>query len=245
MKDNFSRQAKDYAKFRPTYPTNLIQSLISLTNKQDNAWDCGTGNGQIATILSEYFVKVYATDISKNQIKNAPKKSNIIYKLESAETSSLPDTSVDLIVVAQAIHWFDFDKFYSQVKRVLADEGTIAVLGYGLLTINPDLDKVIRHFYTEIVGDYWDEERKYVDEQYKTIPFPFKEIQLPPFKIKYQWKFDQLIGYINTWSAVQHYIRNNNENPTRSIARELEKNWGEKDRVEVTFNLLTRVGKLS
>ncbi len=131
MKDNFSRQAKDYAKFRPTYPINLIQSLIFLTNKQETAWDCGTGNGQTATILSDCFVKVYATDISKNQIENASKKSNVIYKLESAETSSLPDTSVDPIVVAQAIHWFDFEKFYSQVKRVLADDGTIALKKLG------------------------------------------------------------------------------------------------------------------
>src|SRR4030095_11116914 len=140
MKDNFATQSDQYVKFRPTYPDELYQFLLPLVKTKDAAWDCGTGNGQVAQELSKHFKKVYATDISEKQIKNAIQRENIFYKVESAERTSFPDKSFDLITVAQAIHWFDFGAFYKEVERTIKPNGVLAVIGYGLLSIDEDTD---------------------------------------------------------------------------------------------------------
>ncbi len=243
MKDNFSVRSNVYAKYRPVYPVMLIDYLISLTKEKEQAWDCGTGNGQVATVLADSFKKVYATDISESQLKHASQKPNIIYKVESAEQTSIEKDSIDLITVAQAIHWFDFDKFYSEANRTLKSGGIIAAFGYGLNYIDEDVDKVIRHFYEDITGEYWDKERRYIDEEYKTIPFPFEEITTRPFSMQYQWTMEDLIGYLSSWSAVQHYIRINNQDPLSLIKSDLKKAWNNDLTKTVRFPLFMRVGR--
>src|SRR3954471_1919616 len=163
MKDNFSTQSEQYVKFRPTYPDKLYQFLWPLIETKDTAWDCATGNGQVAQELSKHFKGVYATDISENQIKNAIQRENIFYKVERAEQTSFRNKNFDLITVAQAIHWFDFEAFYKEVKRVIKPKGILTVIGYGLFSIDKDTDAVINRFYREVTGPYWDKERRFVD----------------------------------------------------------------------------------
>jgi SAM-dependent methyltransferase len=245
MKDNFSAQAALYARFRPAYPPELIAHLASLAPNRQSAWDCGTGNGQVAAMLAGHFGQVYATDISEKQLGEAPAHPRIRYALEPAEQCSAPDQAFDLIVVAQAIHWFNFDRFYAQVRRVLRPGGVLAVLGYGIFrTDSPAVDALIHRFYTEITGPYWDPERRYLDEGYHTIPFPLEEIRMPDFAMQYRWTFPDVIGYLNTWSAVQHYIRENGENPVALMEAEFRRAWGGVGEREVRFPLLTRVGKV-
>lgn len=243
MKDNFSKQAVDYSKFRPQYPQEMIDYVVSFVPNKDIALDVAKGNGQVAHKLSSYFDKVFATDISQKQLDNAIHDKNIIYKKESAEKTSFEDQKFDLIVVAQAIHWFDFEAFYKEIYRILKPNGVFAVMGYGLFFTNPESDKILNHFYYNIVGPYWDAERKYLDENYETIPFPFEEMQAKKFENNFVWTFDALIGYLNTWSSVQHYISKNNENPIDLIYDELRISW-EKNDHKVTFPLLLRIGKL-
>jgi ubiquinone/menaquinone biosynthesis C-methylase UbiE len=242
MKDNFSKQAKEYAKFRPGYSDELVSYLSSLPAAKNLAWDCGTGNGQLALKLSEHFETVYATDISAEQLDRAEQRDNLIYIEEAAEQTDFDDDMFDLIVVAQAIHWFDFDAFYSEVNRCLQSNGVIAVLGYGLLRVNEKVNTVISKFYTDIVGSYWDKERRYIDEEYKTIPFPFAEIKTKRFVNSYDWNFDQLIGYLSTWSAVQHYMKAKNEDPIEIIKDELKAAWGDGTNT-VHFDIFIRAGK--
>ncbi|MDR7210850.1 methyltransferase domain-containing protein [Flavobacterium piscis] len=244
MKDNFSKQAVDYSKFRPQYPDEMIEYVISFANKRLIALDVATGNGQVANKLSVFFEKVYATDISQKQLDNAIKSENIIYIKESAEKTSFENQQFDLIVVAQAVHWFDFESFYKEIYRILKPEGIFAVMGYGLFSTNPDSDKILRHFYYEIVGPYWDVERKYLDENYETIPFPFEEIPAEKFQNQFTWTFETLIGYLQTWSSVQHYISKNNQNPIDLIFDDLKISWKNNNQ-EVTFPLLLRIGKLN
>src|ERR1041385_187818 len=242
MKDIFSKQSHLYAQFRPTYPKELFDFLLSLVQERTAAWDCGTGSGQVANQLATYFTEVFATDISENQINNAIRKENIHYKIESAEHTSFEDTIFDLITVAQAIHWFDFDKFYKEVDRTLKSKGIIAIIGYTLPRIDKQIDTIIDNFYDNVIGPYWDRERRYVDELYQTIPFPFKEIKGPALSTTYEWNFEQLIGFINTWSAVQHYIDRNIENPVGKITNELKSCWGKGVTKTATFPILLRVG---
>lgn len=240
MKDNFSSHSSSYARFRPTYPQEVYKFLKLKLENTDRAWDCGTGNGQVAGELSKFFNEVQATDISKQQLENAIKQTNIKYSVQPAEKTDFPDNYFDLITVAQAIHWFDFEVFYKEAKRVLKSNGIIAVIGYSLFRSNPETDEVILRFYNHIIGPYWDEERRYLDEKYKTIPFPFQEIKTPEFDQEYEWKINHLIGYLKTWSAVKHYEKAHDQNPVDLIEKELKTAFGAKNKV--VFPILFRLG---
>jgi SAM-dependent methyltransferase len=244
MKDNFSIQASGYAKFRPTYPVQLVAALAQHCPQRSSVWDCGCGNGQLSVLLSDYFDEVSATDLSEQQIANAIQKSNISYSVGRAENTTFRDNSFDMITIAQAIHWFDFEVFYQEVRRVAKPNAIIAAIGYPLFRCEAALDSIIQHFYYSIIAAYWDAERKYLDEHYQTIPFPFEAVSLPSFYMEYSWSLQDLIGYLNTWSAVQHYIKRYNNNPIDLIYNDLEKVFFEKERSSVRFELVTRIGKI-
>lgn len=243
-KDNFSGHATDYARYRPTYPDELFRFLYEQLTRYDAAWDCGTGNGQVAVRLAEQFAQVYATDLSENQLAQAPKRPNITYRVERAEDASFSHQQFDLITVAQAIHWFDFEAFYTVVHGVLRADGLLAIMGYNLLTIDDPVDAIIHRLYEDILGDdYWDPERKYIEEHYQLIPFPFEDIEVPTFTQSLTWSYDDLVGYLNTWSAVKHYVQRKGENPVSLIADDLLEAWGSSTEREVRFPILLRVGK--
>lgn len=243
MIENFSKQSHSYSRFRPDYPQQLYDFLLHFISNKKTAWDCGTGNGQVAVKLSQYFEQVFATDISAGQIENAVKKKNIFYSLENAEQTSFTDNQFDLITVAQAIHWFDFEELYKEAKRTLKPGGIIAVFGYNLFKINKETNAIIDNFNKNIIGPYWDKERKYVDENYDTIPFPFEEIKSPKFLNKYKWEFEHVIGYLNTWSAVQHFIAKNQTNPVDQIIVPLKDAWENEATREISFPIFMRVGR--
>ena len=239
-KDLFSSHASQYAAFRPTYPKELYDFIFSRVKGFDSAWDAGTGNGQVARDLSKRFKNVFATDISDKQIENATRVENIFYSV-AGETTSFPEKSFDLICVAQAIHWFDREKFYSEVKRVARPEAMIAIWGYGLLNINSEIDILIRDFYVNIVGSYWDKERRLIDEEYKTIAFPFQEIKASSFEFSFQWTLPELHGYLTTWSAVQKFIKANEFNPVDKLIQRILPLWNSQAK-EIRFPLYTRIG---
>ncbi len=244
MKDQFSNQSDLYVKFRPSYPKEVFDFILNLVSVKNNAWDAGTGNGQIAEVLSTYFDQVVATDISAKQILNAKRNEKIIYKVESSEKTSFPDNHFDLITVAQAIHWFDFSAFYSEVKRTGKQNGILAVIGYGLPTTDEEVQKWILHFYSGILGKYWDKERRYIDENYKTIPFPFEEIPAPAIFNDFEWAIEQMIGYLETWSAIQNFIKEKNENPLDPVLNDLKSLWGAGKKRKVRFPILLRIARL-
>ncbi len=243
MKDNFSTQSDDYAKFRPVYPQKLIDFLLSLTKTHEACWDCGTGNGQLAVALAETFQKVSATDISQNQLNNATKHANIEYSKQPAEETTFSNQSFDLITVAQAAHWFDHDRFNREVKRLLKPNGAVVLFGYGLVQVDEELNPIIQDFYWKVTKPYWDPERNHIEESYQTIPFPYEEKEVNEnFDIKSEMTLDQLTGYISTWSAVQHYKKANNQDPVQKLKSDLGEIWKNGKR-EVTFPVFIRVGK--
>ncbi|WP_373497451.1 class I SAM-dependent methyltransferase [Aquiflexum sp.] len=243
MKDLFSNHSEEYARYRPNYPRTLFEFVIKLCKDKEIAWDCGTGNGQVADHLSNYFHKIEATDISENQLENAIARPNINYSKQRAEITNFPDHLFDLITVAQAIHWFDFEGFYKEVNRTAKKDAFILILGYGLLKTSSETDNVINKLYRNILDNYWEPERKYLDEEYRTIPFPFEEIRVPNFQNEQFWSFEQIWGYLQTWSAVRKYIQINQEDPLDLIKSELKKAWG-KNSMKVEFPLLIRLGRI-
>jgi hypothetical protein len=256
-KDLFSAQSKEYANFRPTYPRALFDFVAGLADEKSLAWDCATGNGQAAALLAGYFKHVIASDISSEQLKNAQQKDNISYEVFPAEKPLIKDNSVDLITVAQAIHWFDFDRFYAEAKRVMKKRvdgktrgGIIAIWAYGMQSISPEVDRITRHLYEEILGDkYWPAERKYVEEKLETIPFPFEHIPCPQFELHLEWNLNELLGFFRSWSSVQKFIEKNHRSPLGEIRENIESAWGGKDRAKekraVTFPLYVKIGRVS
>lgn len=243
MKDYFSENATGYSQFRPGYPDQLIQRIFSLLKGNEAALDVATGNGQVAVKLADYFETVYATDISENQLSKAPKIGNVIYIKAPAEQTAFRAKKFDLITVAQAIHWFDFDAFYKEINRILKPDGIFAVFGYGFFSTNPESDKILWRLYENIVGPYWFPERNYLTEEYQTIPFPMEEIVNEKYSMPYTWTFDQLIGYLETWSATANYKKaNNNENPIDIVRAELKASWEKGDK-KVAFPMFLRIGK--
>ncbi len=244
-KDNFSGNSDQYARFRPEYPGNLADFIYGLVPDPKTAWDCGTGNGQLAKLLSGKFSKVIATDLSQNQIDNAFKGQNIEYQVQAVEIANFGNERFDLITVAQAIHWFDFDRFYDVVKSHAHTETIFAVIGYGRVKINPEIDSILDKFYFEVIGSYWDKERRYVDDEYKSIPFPFDEINAPAFTIDLEWNIHHFEGYINTWSAVKHFVKANGYNPVEGLIGEISNFWKPNKVKQVCFPILLRIGKVT
>lgn len=244
MKDNFSSASDKYAQYRPVYPPELFEFINSNVRDKNIAWDCGTGNGQVACELAKSFTTVFATDISQSQIDNATQAHNIQYSLQAAEKTNFENDRFNLIVVAQAIHWFNFEKFYSEVQRTAKNDALLVVVGYGRLEINNAIDTLITDFYQNIIGPFWDKERRFIDEAYQTIPFPFEELQTPNLAITLNWTLEHLIGYLNTWSAVKHFIKQNHYNPVEQLQNEMVRYWGDNEFKSVRFPLFLRVGRI-
>jgi ubiquinone/menaquinone biosynthesis C-methylase UbiE len=210
---------------------------------KEMALDCGTGNGQAAGILAENFKEVHATDISDKQIMNAIQKPNLHYHICEAEKTSFKDNVFDLITSATSVHWFRFDKFFSEMKRIGKNNSVFACWGFKLFQTNqPELNELIDKFYTQTIHSYWDAERRHVDEEYKNIPFPFEEIKNPGFAIQLQWNLEELEGYLNTWSAVQHYMQINKINPVNELMNKIKSRPGIDNIVRVDFPIFMRIG---
>lgn len=244
FKDHFSGHSADYAKYRPGYPEELFEWLASRVRVHDLAWDVGTGSGQAARGLARHFRRVIASDAAAPQIRNAAPHERITYKVMPAEHTDLADGGVDLVTVAQALHWFDFERFYAEANRVLKADGVIAAWTYGLTRVSAEVDAIVRRYYTEIVGPYWPPERKYVDQNYQTVPFPFAAIDAPPFALSVQWTLEDLLGYLGTWSATRRYVQAHGRDPLDVIRDPLGLAWGGTESARlVTWPLSLRVGK--
>lgn len=243
--DHFSGVANRYADFRPQYPGALLDYLATLVPRGSTVWDCACGNGQASRGLAERFDRVIATDASEEQIASAAPHPRIEYRVAPAEQSGLPDHSVALVTVAQAVHWFAFDRFYAEVKRVLAPNGVVAVWAYGVIIVEDEkVNRLAYEFYSETVGPYWPPERVLVEEGYRTIPFPFAEIAPPAFRMETSWTLEQLLGYFSTWSATNRYIKATGRNPLEPLAAELKRVWGDLNSPrKIVWPLSVRVGQ--
>lgn len=242
--DHFSDQPALYKQFRPSYPDLFYQDLLRLCEQKKKALDCGTGNGQVAQVLAKHFDQVSASDISENQLSEAFQAKNIEYKVERSEESTEADESIDLITVAQAYHWFDQGGFLKEVSRILKPGGTLAIWGYSLLRISPEINEKLDIFHDVVMGPFWDSKRKLIDAAYRTVEFNFKDVYLPnSYCIKDEWSLEQLAGYLNSWSSVKTYKKKYpNENPVTEFIETIRTFW-EEPKMNVSFPIFYRIGK--
>ena len=214
-------------------------------SRHELAWDCAAGSGQATIPLARRFNRVVATDISAAMLEQAPRHPAVEYRVAPAEASGLPDGSADLVTVAQALHWLNPETFYAEAARVLVSRGVLAVWTYGVQYLDePALDRVVRHFYADIVGPYWPPERRHVESGYATLPFPFPELDPPVLAMGELWSLAQLLGYVGTWSATQRFREVVGHDPVDQLGKELAQHWGDPSAARpIRWPLSLRVGR--
>jgi SAM-dependent methyltransferase len=244
FKDHFSGHASDYARYRPLYPEALFQFLASAVPGHALAWDCGTGSGQAALALAGHFTRVIATDPSDAQMANAPSHARVEYVHTECRLPGVNAAAVDLVSVAQALHWFDLEAFYAEVRRVLRPEGVIAAWCYSLPRVSPAMDPLLRRYHQEVIGPYWPPERRAVDTGYADLSFPFKESTAPEFSIQADWPLDELTGYLGTWSSSKCYREARGSDPIAVVYTAFCEAWGDPSiKRTVTWPIHLRVGR--
>jgi len=242
--DHFSSVSGSYAQYRPRYPEALFTYLASLTTRRESAWDCATGSGQAALPLAAHFSRVIATDASVPQISKAARHARLHFFVAAAEAGALRPASVDLVTVAQALHWFDLPRFYAEVDRVLRSGGVLAVWSYGRLQADrAPMQNLLDRFYNDTVGPYWPPERRWVEEGYASLAFPYEEIRPPAFSLTAAWTLPHLAGYLRTWSATQRYTKTQGIDPVSDLVPQLAPHWGEPQTVHtLRWPLTLRLG---
>jgi SAM-dependent methyltransferase len=245
FKDHFSGHATDYRAFRPAYPPALFAFLAEAAPARDLAWDCGTGSGQAAVGLAKHFAKVFATDASAEQVRNAEPHPRVEYAVAPAEKCPLADHCADLVTVTQALHWFDLDGFYAEVRRVTRPGGLLAATCYYEPGVNPNVDVVLRR-WEKFIRPYWTPERVWVDAGYRTIPFPFPEVPTPQFELTVESSLPRFLGYLGTWSASKQYAKAHGSDPLARFAPEFAAAWGDPATVRtVRWAFNVRLGRVT
>ena len=244
-KDLFSSQSDLYARYRPAYPQELYDHILSFVDKKEAAWDCATGNGQAAVVLSKYFKKVFATDISAAQIDKAIQKENIEYSVCAAESTPFAENTFDLVTVAQAYHWIKWNEFKKEVTRICKPGAVIAVWTYYQhRTGDEKVDKAVRDFYENVTKPYWDYERKYVEEKYASVAFDYNLLPVKEFETVLNWRREDLFGYVGSWSAIQKFIKKNGYSPVPLLEEEIKKLWPEAEVKKVVFPVFLKLGRI-
>jgi len=222
----FSGVAREYANFRPGYPPDLFAWLAQVAPARDAVWDCGCGSGQASTALAEHFSVIHATDVAPEQIAAAKPHPRVQYSVAPAEHCGLPAASVDLVTVAQALHWFDVEAFYAEARRVARPGAVLAVWNYPRPRFaDADLDRLFLAFYSGVVGSYWPPERRHIEANYSTLPFPFEELPHPEFELTLEWSLEQVLGYVSSWSATARYRKDRGGDPVPQLRASLQPVW--------------------
>lgn len=246
FKDHFSNQAEIYARARPTYPDGLFAYLANAAPGREAALDVATGNGQAAIALARHFHRVTGIDGSKSQLENAAPADNIAYEHAQADALPLLDNSVDLVTIAQALHWLPLDQFYAEVGRVLKPKGLVAAITYNTPRFEVgEIDQAIDVLYEDILGPYWPGERVHVETAYRDLDFPFTRVDVPVFEMTSNWTLEMLGYYLSSWSATNIYLKETGIDPIGPAMQRLEEAWGKPERKRlVRFPLTVIAGRI-
>lgn len=245
FKDHFSAVAAGYQAFRPGYPPALFEWLAGVTPSRERAVDLGCGSGQASVALAARFDEVIGIDPSAEQIARAEPHPRVRYRVAPAEATGLPDACADLVIAAQALHWFDPERLHPELSRIARPGAVFAAFTYDLCRVSSPVDEVVDRLYRGVLGPYWPPERAHVDVGYRTLPFPWPEITAPSLAIEESWTLDRFLGYLGTWSAVSVYRTKTGGDPLALVMSGLRATWGPPgERRRVTWNLTIRAGRI-
>jgi SAM-dependent methyltransferase len=150
------------------------------------------------------------------------------YAVALAEAGPLRSGWAQLVTVAQALHWLDLSRFYPEVRRVLRPGGLFVAWTYGIHRVDGGaIDAVVADFYDRVVGPYWAPERQLVETGYRTLDFPFAEVEIAAPPMIEDWTLGQLLGYVSTWSAVAKCREVTGGDPLLDLEAALAPLWGD------------------
>ncbi|HRQ77180.1 MAG TPA: class I SAM-dependent methyltransferase [Gemmatimonadaceae bacterium] len=240
----FSGHATTYAAYRPTYPPALFAWLEQQAPGCQQAWDVGTGNGQVAIALAEAFGAVLATDPSETQLAAAATHPRVTYR-QATYDSGLPDRSVELVTVGQALHWFDLDAFFAELRRVLVPGGFFAAFAYVHSQVTPAVDAVTLHYHDVTCAEHWAPEHHLIRAGYRSMPLPIVGREVPPFEIRSAMSLEQYLGFHRSWSATQRLLAAGGEGAVQAFERAVMDAWGDVPTREVAWPMFVRAGRLA
>ncbi|MCG3172394.1 MAG: Trans-aconitate 2-methyltransferase [Myxococcota bacterium] len=233
FKDLFGGHARDYARYRPHYPRELFAEIARLSPARDRCLDVGCGNGQASLSLAEFFGEVWACDPAANQIAGAPSHPKVRFFTAPAESTGVPAGSMDAITAAQAFHWFDHPAFFAEVRRAARPGALLALWCYDLAHVTPEIDEITVGLYRDILGEYWEPERRLVEEGYARVEVPFSGLAFPALRMEQRWALSQWLGYLRTWSSLRRYVEEQGFDPLQPLEAEFSRAWGESEQTVV------------
>ena len=222
--DHFSGHARAYAEARPHYPDAFIAHVATLAPRHDLAWGCATGSGQAAVPLARHFAHLLATDASAEQLARAEPAARVEYRVATEDACPAADDAVDLVTVAQALHWFRFEAFWAEARRVLAPGGALAAWTYGNSHVDEGVDAILDRYYHARVGRHWPPERRHVENAYADIALPFAGGR-ETFAMTQTWSRERYVAYVATWSATARARKLEGVDPLPALVTELATAW--------------------
>ena len=236
--------ASSYDRVRPSYPPELFAALAKRVASHRVAWDAGSGTGKAAATLVDSFDRVVATDASLPMLLHARPAKRVLYCVCDSSRVALRDHVVDLVVAAAAVHWFDLDPFYEEVRRVLDAKGRIVAMSYFAPVFANALDADFGTFVKEVLEGYWDPRTRTVMDAYRSLPFPFREEPAPAFDAVARWNVNEFLDYLDSLSAARAFFDRHGERPSMHVAESVRRHWGDKGTRDVSFPVFVRIGRL-
>ncbi|MEE4211771.1 MAG: class I SAM-dependent methyltransferase [Parvularcula sp.] len=225
----FGSAAETYKKGRPGYPGALFDWIAEHAPGRDLVWDCGTGSGQAAHALAQRFERVHATDISAQQLAQAPELARVTYTVADARASGLADGSCDAVTVATALHWFADEEFWNEVVRVLKTDGLFAAWVYDLMAIE---DAELSAFYYEpvkaLIAPYWSEGNRVAMAGYDlaALGCPLEPVRTPYIPYREEWSLDRIIGMARSWSATIRLLAEDGDDELVALENKAKARFG-------------------
>lgn len=245
FRDHFSGHAKSYSAHRPGYPPELAEALAGLASHRRLAWDAGCGPGKLTVHLAGRFRLVLGTDASRRQLMEAVPAPGVRYARALAEEAPIASGAVDLIVAAQAAHWFEIERFYEEARRVAAPGAALALVTYDRPRVDGEVDELVDRFHDVELEGYWSSRRRHVDSRYGTLPFPFEEIPVSVPAIREEWTASRFLAYVETWSGTRALEAADGRTRIERFRQGLVSAWGEDDRTRVVrWPLVVRAARL-
>ena len=239
--DHFSTIAARYATYRPRYPGALVDALAERA-PPGTAWDIGCGSGQLSVALADRFARVIATDPAQAQLDSAVAHPRVEYRCSPAENSGLADASVELAVAAQAAHWFDWPRFVVEVGRVARPGALIALVSYGNIELDGPVGDALES-YRAVVEPYWPPERVHVDNGYRDLVLPWPAVEAPAIDMIATWNRDELLGYLQTWSATVKLVEDQGRAPVIAMCERVAAAWPEGETRTIRWPLALRLAR--
>ncbi|KAL3477388.1 S-adenosyl-L-methionine-dependent methyltransferase [Aspergillus californicus] len=195
--------------------------------------DLGTGHGAAARGLAQYFSSVLGIDPSEGMLKEARAATtfdNVQYHQAKAEDLSfIAPRTVDLVIACQAAHWFEPDRVWKEMARIVRPGGTVAFWNWGryFLIGHSHADAILRRFSREYLKAYWPQPGKAIwDDRMRPIECQDLSNWEDLIRLEYEPNLDasasgtgggipmltiqtlhELEGLLRTWSSVHEWCR--------------------------------------